>query len=327
MNLNRRALLLVAVAFAALSPLAANAQAFPARPVHLVVPFPPGGPTDVFARVYAAQLGAVLGQTVVVENKAGASGAIGAMDVVRATPDGLTLLFGTASTHGLYNLITEKPQYDSVKDFAHVAIVGGAPVVFVAQTTLPPTLKGVVDLARAQPEKLRYGSPGTGTFLHLATERLKNEAGVKIQHIPYKGSGQSKPALLGGQVELIVNTLGSSLPDHAAGKVRILGVASAKRSALAPDIPTVDEAIGTKGFQAVLWNVVAAPTGTPPDILETLAAATAKALSDATVQEKLAKLGIDVETGVGPAAATAFIKAEMARWKPVVDSLKGTLKQ
>lgn len=327
MKLNRRTLLIAAAALAAFSPLAAQAQAFPARPVHLVVPFPPGGPTDVFARVYAAQLGSVLGQTVVVENKAGASGAIGAMDVVRATPDGLTLLFGTASTHGLYNLITEKPQYDSVKDFAHVAIVGGAPVVFVAQTTLPPTLKGVIDLARAQPEKLRYGSPGTGTFLHLATERLKGEAGVKIQHIPYKGSGQSKPAILGGQVEMIVNTIGSSLPDHAAGKVRILAVASAKRSALAPDIPTVDEALGTKGFQAVLWNVVAAPAGTPADILEKLSVATSKALSDATVQAKLSKLGIDVETGVGPAAATDFIKGEMARWKPVVVSMGSTLKQ
>jgi len=320
--MNRRQVLLTGAALALCGPLAAFAQAFPSRPVRLVVPFPPGGPTDIFARAYAARLETALGQPVVVDNKAGASGAIGAAEVARARADGHTLLFGTASTHALYNLIVEKPQYDSIKDFAHVAVVGGAPAVLVAHPSQPETLKAVVDLARAQPAKLRYGSPGTGTFLHVAAERFNRAAGISIQHVPYKGSGQTKPALLGGQVELIVDTLGSSLANHKAGRARILAVAAPKRSPLAPEIPTVDEALGTKGFQAVLWNVVCAPAGTAAPVLEQLSRATAKALSDASLREQLAQLGIDVETDITLGAATAYITAEMGRLKPVVEGLE-----
>ncbi len=320
--MNRRQVLLTGAALALCGPLAAFAQAFPSRPVRLVVPFPPGGPTDIFARAYAARLETALGQPVVVDNKAGASGAIGAAEVARARADGHTLLFGTASTHALYNLIVEKPQYDSIKDFAHVAVVGGAPAVLVAHPSQPETLKAVVDLARAQPTKLRYGSPGTGTFLHVAAERFNRAAGISIQHVPYKGSGQTKPALLGGQVELIVDTLGSSLANHKAGRARILAVAAPKRSPLAPEIPTVDEALGTKGFQAVLWNVVCAPAGTAAPVLVQLSRATAKALSDASLREQLAQLGIDVETDITLGAATAYITAEMGRLKPVVEGLE-----
>ncbi|HLS87659.1 MAG TPA: tripartite tricarboxylate transporter substrate binding protein [Burkholderiales bacterium] len=320
--MNRRQVLLTGAALALCGPLAAFAQAFPSRPVRLVVPFPPGGPTDIFARAYAARLETALGQPVVVDNKAGASGAIGAAEVARARADGHTLLFGTASTHALYNLIVEKPQYDSIKDFAHVAVVGGAPAVLVAHPSQPETLKAVVDLARAQPAKLRYGSPGTGTFLHVAAERFNRAAGISIQHVPYKGSGQTKPALLGGQVELIVDTLGSSLANHKAGRARILAVAAPKRSPLAPEIPTVDEALGTKGFQAVLWNVVCAPAGTAAPVLVQLSRATAKALSDASLREQLAQLGIDVETDITLGAATAYITAEMGRLKPVVEGLE-----
>jgi tripartite-type tricarboxylate transporter receptor subunit TctC len=151
---------------------AALGQAFPSKAIRLVVPFPPGGPTDIFARQYGARLAGVIGQPVLIDNKAGASGAIGAVEVMRSPADGHTLVFGTASTHALYNLIAEKPQYDSVKNFAHVAILGGAPVVFIAHPSLPPTLKGVLEQARAAPGKLRYGSPGSGTLMHLAAERL-----------------------------------------------------------------------------------------------------------------------------------------------------------
>ena len=321
--MNRRTIIAVALA-AALAPLhLALAQApYPAKPIRLVVPFPPGGPTDIFARLYGQRLGTLLGQQVVIDNKAGASGAIGSMDVMRASPDGYSLLFGTASTHSLYNLVTPKPQYDSLKDFAHVAIVGGAAVVFIAHPSLPPTLKGVIDQARANPGKIRYGSPGTGTLMHVAAERLKKETGgVDIQHIPYKGSGQSRPALLGGQIELITDTLGAALADHQAGKVRILAIAAAKRSPQAPDVPTVDEALGIKGFEAVLWNVVAAPAGTPAAVLEVLASATAKVMRDASLQESLAKFAIEAETGSNPAAAAAYIRAEMQRWKPVIDAV------
>ena len=306
---------------AALCSPVAFSQAFPSKPIRLVVPFPPGGPTDIFARYYGSRLSTALGQPVLIDNKAGASGAIGAVDVMRAPADGHTLVFGTASTHALYNLIADKPQYDSVKNFAHVAILGGAPVVFIAHPALPPTLRGVVDHARMHPGKLRYGSPGAGTLMHLAAERLKRESGVDIEHIPYKGTGQSKPALLGGQVELITDTLGSSLADHKAGRMRILAIAANRRSALLPDVPTVDEALGTQGFEAVLWNVVAAPEGTPAPVLEALSAATAKVMADSSLREQLASLGIEPQTGSNPRAATAYIQSEMTRWRPVIQAL------
>jgi tripartite-type tricarboxylate transporter receptor subunit TctC len=277
-----RFLVLSVLAFAA---VLAEAQGFPSKPLRLVVPFPPGGPTDLFARQYGQRLGTVLGQSVVIDNRAGASGAIGSVELMRAAPDGHTLLFGTASTHALYNLMNPKPQYDSLRDFSPVAIVGGAAIVFIAHPSLPPTLREVIAQARANPGKLRYGSPGSGTLMHIAAERLKREAGnVQIDHIPFKGSGQAKPALLGGQVELMTDTLGASLAEHKAGKMRILAIAAAQRSPEAPDVPTVDEALGTKGFEAILWNVVAAPPGTPPAILEALSSATAKVMSDASLR-------------------------------------------
>ena len=301
--------------------LAAHAQSFPSKPLRLVVPFPPGGPTDLFARQYGQRLAAVLGQGVVIDNRAGASGAIGSVEVMRAPPDGYTLLFGTASTHALYNLINPKPQYDSLRDFAPVAIVGGAAIVFIAHPSLPATLKEVIAQARSNPGKLRYASPGSGTMMHIAAERLKREAGnVQIGHIPFKGSGQAKPALLGGQVELMTDTLGASLQEHKAGKMRILAIAAAQRSPEAPDVPTVDEAIGTKGFEAILWNVVAAPPGTPAAVLDALSNATARVMSDASLRESLARFAIQAETGSNPAKAAAYIRSEMERWKPVIDA-------
>ena len=306
---------------ACLISLGAYAQSFPSKPLRLVVPFPPGGPTDLFARQYGQRLGAVLGQSVVIDNRAGASGAIGSVEVMRAPPDGYTLLFGTASTHALYNLMNPKPQYDSLRDFSPVAIVGGAAIVFIAHPSLPATLKEVIALARANPGRLRYGSPGSGTMMHIAAERLKREAGgVQIDHIPFKGSGQAKPALLGGQVELMTDTLGASLAEHKAGKMRILAIAAAQRSPEAPDVPTVDEALGTKGFEAILWNVVAAPPGTPPAVLEALSNATARVMSDASLRGSLARFAIQAESGSNPAKASAYMRAEMERWKPVIDA-------
>ncbi len=300
----------------------AQAQAaYPSRPLRLVVPFPPGGPTDVFARQYAQRLATVLGQSVVVENKSGASGAIGSVDIKNAQADGYSLLFGTATTHGLYNVIAKEPQYDALRDFTHVAIVGGGPAAFGVGPGAPQSLKALVDAARANPGKLQYGSPGEGTTLHLATERLKREVGnFDIQHIPYRGSAQSLPALIGGQVSMTVDTLGSLIAFHKAGKLRIVALAGAGRSALVPEVPTVDEAIGTRGFESVLWNVVAAPAKLPPAVLATLAAATARVMSDASLHQQLAALAIDPTIDSGPAAATAYIRAEIEKWRPVVEA-------
>jgi len=324
--MHRRKLLKLAL-LGALAPLAtlrtlAHAQsAFPSKPIRLVVPFPAGGPTDVFARQYASRLATILGKPVIVDNKTGASGAIGSLEVKNAQADGHTLLFGTASTHGLYNLIATQPQYDSVRDFTHIAIVGGAPAAFGVGAAAPQTLKALVEAARANPGKLQYGSPGEGTYLHLAAERLKRESGnADIQHIPYRGSAQAMPALLGGQIGMSVDTLGSLLPNHKAGKIRIVAVAAPNRSSLAPEVPTVDEALGTRGFEAVLWNVVAAPANLPAAVTAILAAANTKVMADPSLHQQLAALAIEPNTDSNPAAAAAFIRAEIEKWRPVVEA-------
>ncbi|MFN3659551.1 MAG: Bug family tripartite tricarboxylate transporter substrate binding protein [Pseudolabrys sp.] len=247
-----------ALCLAAMVAPALAQDAYPSRTIRLVVPFPAGGPTDVFARQYATRMSAILGQQMVVENKAGAAGAIGSVEVARAPADGYTLLFGTASTHGLYNLLAKKPQYDSLKDFAPIGIVGSAPAVIAVNPAQPADLKALVAAVKANPGKLQYGSPGTGTFLHLTGEMFKVAAGkLDIPHIPYKGSAPAMNDLLGNQIGMVIDTLGTSLGQYRAGKIRILAVATAKRSRLAPDIPTVSEALGVKDFEAGLWNVVA----------------------------------------------------------------------
>lgn len=317
----RRAILtaITLIACASVGPLSAQAQTnFPGKTIRLIVPFPAGGPTDIFARQYAIGLSRVLNQTVIVDNKAGASGAIGSLEVKRSPADGHTLLFGTASNLALYNLMALKPQYDYLKDFATIAVVGGSAVVVMANKESPQTLKALIDQAKANPTKFRYGSPGQGTYLHLSMERFLMESGAKIEHIPYKGSGQAKPALLGGQTETMVDALGSALPLHQGGQAKILAIASSKRSTLAPDVPTVNEALGIKGFEAVLWNGVAAPAGTPKAVIDILAAATAKVLKDPGLVDQLKQLAMET-TDSTPESATEFIKEEMSRWKPVIE--------
>jgi tripartite-type tricarboxylate transporter receptor subunit TctC len=295
--------------------------AFPSRPLRLVVPFPAGGPTDAFARLYAQRLAQVLGRAVVVDNKGGAGGAIGAVEVKNAQADGHVLLFGTASTHCIYNLLAKQPLYDAMRDFTHIAVLGGSPAVFAVGQGMPPTLKGVVDMARASPGKLQYGTPGEATFLHLAGERMKFEAGrIDIQAIPYRGSAQGLQALMGGQVGMTVDTLGSLLQYHKSGKIGIVAIATAKRSPLAPDVPTVDEAIGTRGFEAELWNVVSVPVKVPAAAVAILSAATTKVMSDMSLHKELANLSFTPNTGSNPTAATAYIRAEIEKWRPAVEA-------
>lgn len=321
--MQRRPILHAVLAATALSlsaPL--RAQAYPSRPIRMVVPFPPGGPTDSFARLYADALGRQLGQTVVVENKAGASGALGTLDVKRSAPDGYTLLFGTASTHVLYNLIQSKPQYDALDDFAYIGVLGGAPVVFAVSPQMPRTLKSVVIASKLNPGKYNYGSPGIGTLLHVAMERLKQITGAAIAHVPYKGAGPALQDLMGGQIEMTVDTLGGLLPHHQSGRVRIVGVAAAKRLALAPEIPTVAESADLpKPFEAMLWNVVTVPKDTPLAMQQTLAEATRRAMSDPALRSKLESQSMFADLHIGQTAATAFVQAERAKWKPIVSAL------
>jgi len=329
--MQRRTLLNTALASAAMglaTPL--SAQAWPTRPLRLVVPFPPGGPTDSFARLYAAALAQQLGQAVVVENKAGASGALGTLEVKRSAADGYTLLFGTASTHALYNLVQRKPQYDALQDFAFIAVLGGAPVVFAVTPDMPRTLKTVVIAAKLNPDKYSYGSPGTGTLLHVAAERMKQVAGgaapAPITHVPYKGSAPALQDLMGGQINMSVDTLGIMLPQHQAGRVRIVGVASVRRLPQAPDVPTVAESADLpQPFEAMLWNVVTVPRDTPVAVQQVLVQATQRAMADPALKAKLESQSMFIDLHLGHAAATGFVKAERAKYQPIVDALGNSL--
>lgn len=294
---------------------------YPVKPIRLVVPFPAGGPTDQFARQYAQALSTQLGKPVVVDNKSGASGAIGSLEVKNSTPDGYTLLFGTASTHVLYNLINAKPQYDSIRDFTQIAVVGDAPIVFAVSPATKGGFKELVEYARINPGKLQYGSAGEGTYLHIVGERLKYElGGLDIQHIPFRGSAQSIPALIGNQVNMTVDTLGSLINQHRAGKLKIVAIAASKRSPLIPDIPTVNEVTGLKDFQAALWNIVSAPQGLSPDITNTLILATTKSLKNPELLDKLNSISIQPISNITGVAATSFIAKELVSLRPVVQS-------
>ena len=304
------------------------AQTYPSKVVRLVVPFPPGGPTDSFARLYAEALAKQLGQTVIVDNKPGASGAIGSMDIKNSSPDGYSVLFGTASTHALYNLIETKPRYDAGQDFDFVAVLGGAPVAFSLSKDMPDTLKEFVELTKKSPGKYSYGSPGTGTLLHVATERLLQLTGAQITHIPYKGSGPAMQDLMGGNIHMAVGTVGGMLPLHKDGRMKLVGVATNKRTTLAPDIPTVAEGAGLASpFAAILWNVVAVPRKTPDAIRAKLAEASQRAMSDPALLASLEQQGMSADLHVGDAAATAFVKEEVAKWEPVITKLGSAVKR
>ncbi|MEI7872055.1 MAG: tripartite tricarboxylate transporter substrate binding protein [Alphaproteobacteria bacterium] len=320
----RRRSVLAAAGVALASPAivhaqAVHAQAWPAQPVRLVVAFPPGGPTDVYGRLFGERLGRALGQPVVIENKAGAAGIIGSAGVARAKADGYTLLFGTGSTQALYASMTDKPEYDILKDFTYVGHIGGGPAAFVGNLAQPDSLKGLLDAARAKPGVLSYGSPGTGTLLHLTTERLKAAAGgVEITHVPYRGSGPAMTDLLAGQIAMMATTLGSALPFQTSGKARLLAVATAQRTALAPTVPTVSETLGGVPFEAVLWHCLAGPAGLPPEVVARLAAATRETMNDPALLKALAEQGIVPVTDSTPESTVVFVRGEIERWAPIV---------
>lgn len=321
MKLFKFTLFLLTLCAGFISAHAQQSNNFPVKPIRLVVPFPAGGPTDQFARQYAQALSTQLGKPVVVDNKSGASGAIGSLEVKNSAPDGYTLLFGTASTHVLYNLINAKPQYDSIRDFTQIAVVGDAPIVFAVSPATKGGFKEMLEYARINPGKLQYGSAGEGTYLHIVGERLKYElGGLDIQHIPFRGSAQSIPALIGNQVNMTVDTLGSLINQHRAGNLKIVAIASPKRSPLIPDVPTVNEVTGLKDFQAALWNIVSAPQGLSPDITNTLILATTKALKNPELLDKLNSISIQPISNITGVAATSFIAKELVSLRPVVQS-------
>jgi tripartite-type tricarboxylate transporter receptor subunit TctC len=317
----RLTLTFIILAAFALVPAAASAQStYPNRVIRMIVPFPAGGATDVFARHYAQRMSALLGQQVIVENKSGAAGTIGTLEAARAESNGYTMLFGTASIFALYNSMSKNPKFDVLKDFIPIAELGASPVIFGAHPNTPGDFKAIVARAKAEPGKLQYGSPGTGTFLHLAAERLKRElGGLDITHIPYRGGGPAMADLVAGQIPLAVDAVSTSLQHHRDGRARILAVASAKRSPLLPEVPTFDEALGTRNFVATLWNAVAVPAGTPADVVDKLHQATNQVLADKSFAEQMLKIGIETSPPRTLKETREFIVEEQARWKPVVE--------
>ena len=301
---------------AVMSCAAAHAQTYPSRAVRLVVPYVPGGGTDFTARVIAPKLSEALGQQVVVDNRPGGGTNIGSDLVAKAVPDGYTLLM-MSLTFAVNPSLFKKLPYDTEKDLAPVSLVASAPLILVVHPSLPvKTLKDFIAHAKANPGKLNFGSGGPGTTPHLAGEMLKSMAGLQMTHVPYKGGGPALADLAGGQLQLMLENIPSTLPHVKSGKLRLLALSGLKRSALLPDVPTLDEA-GLKGYDIVGWNGLFVPAGTPNAIVSRLHAETVKALALPDIKERLSGMGAE-GVGSAPAQFAAFVKAEIKKWAQVV---------
>ena len=294
-----------------------HAQDYPSKPVRFVVPFAPGGTTDVLARLVGEKLSASLGQQFVVDNKPGAGGNVGTAQVAKAEPDGYTLLMGTVGTHAINASIYPSLPYDPVQDFAPVTLVATVPNVLVVNPEVPAnSVAELIALAKEKPGELNFASSGNGSSIHLSGELFKAMTGVDIVHVPYKGSGPAVVDLLGGQVQMMFDNLPSSAPQIKAGKLRPLGVTSKERSPTLPDVPTIAEA-GVPGYEALSWFGVLVPAGTPDAIVAKLQNEIAKALADPTMRERFAELGA-VPVGGTSAEFADLITAETAKWAKVV---------
>jgi tripartite-type tricarboxylate transporter receptor subunit TctC len=293
----------------------AHAQ-FPNRAIHVVVPFPAGGPTDVLTRALGQKLSERWSQPVVVDNKPGAGGAIGSDFVAKSTPDGYTLLMATTSTHSIGPSLQKMP-YDPAKDFAPVSQVSNATNVLVVSPRLGvSSVRELVALAKAKPGALNFASSGIGTIPHLTGEMFKHMAGVDIVHVPYKGTGLSIPDLANGQVALLFDSIVTAQTHVKAGNVKALAISSPRRSPLMPELPTMIEA-GIAGFESETWFGLLAPAGTPPDIVSRISADTAAALADAGLRAHFAAAGAETVGGT-PAQLAARIKADAAKWAEVI---------
>ena len=307
--------LLFALLFA-LASCCALAQAYPSRPLHVIVPFPPGGPTDVLGRVLGQGLSDALGQPAVVENKAGAAGNIGVDQLAKAAPDGYTLGIVPVGNIAVNPALFTNLPYKA-SDLAPVAMLATVENVLVVNPAVPAhNLKELLELAARKPESLSFASPGAGSQAHLAGELLGLSSNVRLLHVAYKGIGPAMNDLLGGQVTMMFAQMSSALPYIKSGKLRALGVASLKRSAVLPDVPTIAEQ-GVPGFEAVSWYALMVPTGTPREIVDKLNTETARLLAKPELKERLAALGMDAGGGK-PQDLAAAIQRETARWSDVI---------
>jgi tripartite-type tricarboxylate transporter receptor subunit TctC len=293
---------------------AANAQGFPTKPIRLVVTFPAAGAPDILARLFADK--AQLGQPVVVDNKPGAGGNIGADMVAKAPADGHTLVMGTVGTHSINGALYSKMPYDMVKDFAPVAHVASAPNLLVVNNDLPvKTVPELISYMKANPNKLSFGSPGIGTSVHVSGELFKSLTGTQMQHVPYKGRQFAIPDLVGGQIQLMFDNMPSALPMAKEGKIRALAQTTAKRSPAAPDVPTVAETV--PGFEATTWFAVFAPAGTPREVVARINTEMQRVFTLPDVVDKLKTLGLEPWIST-PEELGSYQAREITKWAKVV---------
>ena len=312
-----RMLYLTLTALALSAPSSATAQNFPSRAARIVVGFAPGGATDVTARLLAMELAKMWGQQVVVDNRPGASGMIGAELVAKAAPDGYTLLVSPQTSIVVAPLLIKKVPYDSVKDFATVAVVGSTPQLLVIHPSLPPkNFREFAAFVKANEKSLSYGSGGIGSTPHMAGELFNSSLGVRVIHVPYKGENPGVTDLLGGQIPYMFVNFPVAIGHVQGGKLRALAITSPQRSQLAPEFPTVAESI--PGFDTATWNGLYLPAATPRDVITRIHSDVTKILASTELKDRMLKQGIDQSTLNTPEKHAAFVKAEFARWGKVI---------
>ena len=307
-----------AAILAALLSVSAHADTWPSKPVKMVVPFPAGGPTDVMTRVVAEKLSAALGQSVIVDNKPGAGGTIGAQFVAKSAPDGYTFVMATGSTHSVGPYLVSTPPYDPVKDFTPVIWAGNAPNILVVSPRLGfRNVRELIAYGKAHPGQLNFASSGVGSVAHLTGELFARQAGIELTHVPYKGTQLSLTDLMSGQVAMLFDAIITAKPHVDAGRLRSLGISTRKRSPLMPDLPTISES-GLAGFESYNWFGVFGPAGTPQAVVDRMNAEMNRVLQDPAVRARFAQLGFEPAGGSGPEFA-AMMRAETAKWRKVID--------
>lgn len=297
-------------------------EKYPDRPIRLIVPFSPGGQTDNVSRRIADAVSPVLGQQIIIDNRTGAAGTIGSTEAARAKPDGYTILMATTSTHAINPTMMSRIQYDAVNDFAPVIVIATGPMTISVHPSVPVrTLLQLVADIKSRPDQYFYGGAGVGSVNHLAGELFKAKAGnLKILYVPYKGAGPAVVDLMGGQIPMASTSLSSVLPHHRSGRLRTLAVMKEGRSVGAPEIPTAIEA-GVPGAVAYTFNIIFAPAGTPRVVIDTLASALQKVMAKQSFLDTLVKIGVDPVTDSSPEKAGAMLRAELAKWRPLIVSL------
>jgi tripartite-type tricarboxylate transporter receptor subunit TctC len=316
----KQILIATSIAFFSLIQASATAQNFPTKPIRFIVPYPPGGPLDTIARLTGQQVSQRLGQPVIIDNKPGAGGNLGADAVAKSAPDGYTILMGAVATHAINPTLYKKMPYDAAKDFVPITLLVSTPNVLVVNPSVKArSVTELITLAKAEPGKLNFGSGSNGSAGHLAGELFKSMAGVDMTHVPYKGSAPAQQDLLAGQIQIMFDNLASAMPQIKAGKLAALAVTTAKRSALAPDLPTIAESGGAAlaGFDISTWFGVFAPAGTPKEIIAVLNQEFNRAIRVAEVKEKLDGMGAEA-VGTTSEAFAAYIKTEALKYADVI---------